>query len=49
LAEDNQTLERKVQLLFEQGNLFDAGNEYEEAIARWEKALRSVIAIVVQG
>ena len=39
LEEEYQTLERKAELLWEQGRLFGAGNEYEEAIASYDKAL----------
>jgi tetratricopeptide (TPR) repeat protein len=39
LAEDHLTLERKAKLLLEQGNLFLASNEYEEAIASYDQAI----------
>jgi len=40
ISERNQTSERKVQLFFEQGNLFAASHEYEAAIASYDHALK---------
>ncbi len=40
LAEEYQTAERKAELFFEQGNILIAGNDWEEAITSFEKALQ---------
>ncbi|MCL1466759.1 tetratricopeptide repeat protein [Argonema galeatum] len=39
LAEENQTLSNRGDLLFELGRVFAAGEEYEEAIASFDRAL----------